>query len=71
MGVELNIVDKSGSWYSFKETRIGQGRENAKEYLKEHPEMTDEIEKMILAANGLSPDNDKAASSDGAASKSR
>ncbi len=45
---ENGIVEKSGAWYGFKGERIGQGRENAKEYLKEHPEVLREIEAKVL-----------------------
>ncbi len=44
LGVAHNIVNKSGSWYSYGDTRIGQGKENAKMYMKEHPETAAEIE---------------------------
>lgn len=47
LGVDLNIVEKSGSWYSYNSTRIGQGKENVKEYLKNNPEMLAEIETKI------------------------
>ncbi|WP_031514492.1 recombinase RecA [Desulfofalx alkaliphila] len=47
VAAEHKIVQKSGAWYSYNETRLGQGRENAKEYLKQHPEITDEIEQMV------------------------
>ncbi|MGY3724480.1 recombination protein RecA [Granulicatella balaenopterae] len=47
MASELDIIKKSGSWYSYGEDRIGQGRENAKNYLKEHPEMREEVEKRV------------------------
>ncbi len=47
LAVEIDVVNKSGAWYSYKETRIGQGRENAKIYLKEHPEECQEIEKEV------------------------
>ena len=47
LGAEIDIVEKSGSWYSYGETRLGQGRENAKQYLKENPEVMDEIEARI------------------------
>ena len=46
--VEAKIVDKAGSWYSFEGERIGQGRENVKVYLKEHPAVMDKIEGMLL-----------------------
>ncbi len=52
-GVKLDIVDKSGSWFSYKDIRLGQGRENAKLYLKEHPEVAKEIESEIRKAMGL------------------
>ena len=41
MATDANVVDKSGSWYAYNGSRIGQGRENAKTYLKEHPETFD------------------------------
>ena len=47
LGVQSNIVEKSGSWYSYEGTRIGQGRENAKDYLRKNPEMALEIENRI------------------------
>jgi len=50
---DINIIEKSGAWYSYKGERIGQGRENAKQYLKEHPEVLNEIENAILEKYGL------------------
>jgi recombination protein RecA len=47
LGVKLDIVEKSGSWFSYNNVRIGQGRENVKQYLKEHPQISNEIEKII------------------------
>jgi recombination protein RecA len=47
------VVEKSGAWYSFKDERIGQGRENAKSFLKQNPSVALEIEDKIRAANGL------------------
>ena len=44
---DLDIVNKSGAWYAYKGEKIGQGRENAKAYLKEHPEVCDEIEGQV------------------------
>ena len=49
LAADIDIVNKSGAWYSYGETRIGQGRENAKIYLKEHPEMCHEIENAVRA----------------------
>ena len=49
IGVNLDIVEKSGSWFSYNGERIGQGRENVKKYMKEHPEMMAEIEEKIRA----------------------
>ena len=49
IGVNLDIVDKSGSWFSYNGDRIGQGRENVKNYLKENPEIMKEIEEKIRA----------------------
>ncbi|WP_373085801.1 recombinase RecA [Sneathiella sp.] len=53
LGVKAEIVEKSGSWYSYDSQRIGQGREQAKIFLKENPEMAKEIEKKILANAGV------------------
>jgi recombination protein RecA len=53
LGVKGGIVEKSGSWFSFDSERIGQGRENAKLYLKEHPEMAARIEQAIRQNAGL------------------
>ncbi|MFC3442820.1 recombinase RecA [Sphingobium rhizovicinum] len=47
LGVKAGLVEKSGAWFSYDSVRIGQGRENAKTYLKEHPELADKLEKAI------------------------
>ena len=49
LGVQHDIVNKAGSWYSYGDDRIGQGKDNAREFLKEHPEMADEIERKVRA----------------------
>jgi len=49
LAVDFNIVEKAGTWYSYGDSRIGQGRENAKEFLKSHPDVAREIEGKILA----------------------
>ena len=49
LGVEAGILEKAGTWYSYGDARIGQGRENAKEYVKKHPEAAQEIEEKIRA----------------------
>ncbi|NQV46482.1 MAG: recombinase RecA [Rhodospirillaceae bacterium] len=56
LGVTAGIVEKSGSWYSYGSERIGQGRENAKTYLKEHPDVADAIEAAIRQNAGLVAD---------------
>lgn len=53
MAVEKDIVDKSGSWYSYGNDRIGQGRENAKNYLADHPEVMAEIKQKVREAYGI------------------
>jgi recombination protein RecA len=53
IGSDLGIIEKSGTWYSYGDARIGQGKENAKEFLKQHPEITAEVEKKILTHHGL------------------
>ncbi len=57
LGVEQEIVDKSGSWYSYNDERIGQGRENAKIFLKEHPDMLEEIDHKVRLAFGMGKDD--------------
>ena len=47
LGVQADIIDKSGAWYSYKDEKIGQGRENTKQFLKDNPDMLDEIEGRI------------------------
>ncbi len=63
LAVESEIVVKSGSWFSYKGQRIGQGRENAKQYLKDHPEVMHEIELKIR--NGADADGEIKSESEG------
>ena len=53
LGVKAGVVEKSGAWYSFDDQRIGQGRENAKLFLKDNPDIAFQIEDKIRAAHGL------------------
>lgn len=53
LGVKANVVEKSGSWYSYDSQRIGQGRENAKKFLTENPDIRDTIERVIRESSGL------------------
>ena len=53
LGVKAGVVEKSGSWFSYGDERVGQGRENAKQFLKDNPAMAMEIEDKIRAAHGL------------------
>ena len=53
IGADKGVIDKAGAWYSFKGERIGQGREGAKTFLKEHPDMTREIRHLILSTMGI------------------
>ena len=66
LGVKAGIVEKSGSWFSYESERIGQGRENAKTFLKEHPEVSDKIEAAIRGHAGLVMDAMMSGDSDGA-----
>ena len=50
LGVDLGIIKKSGSWFSYGETRLGQGRDAVKKLIKENPELSAEIEEKITAA---------------------
>ena len=54
-----NIVNKSGAWYAYNGNKIGQGRENAKQYLREHPDIMDEVEKKVREKYGLIPSESK------------
>ncbi len=56
IGSELDIVSKSGAWYSYEDERLGQGRENAKQFLKEHPEYVEKIDQKIRAHHNLGND---------------
>jgi recombination protein RecA len=47
LGVKAGIVEKSGAWFSYDSTRIGQGRENSKTFLKENPELAEKLERAI------------------------
>ncbi|MBE0606264.1 MAG: recombinase RecA [Deltaproteobacteria bacterium] len=58
LGVEQDVVEKSGAWYSVGGERIGQGRENARLFLKEHPEMAGDLAKRILAKRGIVADGE-------------
>jgi len=58
LAVEQEIVDKSGAWYSYQDERIGQGRENAKQFLKDHPEMMRDIEGKVRLGFGLAVANE-------------
>jgi recombination protein RecA len=53
LGVDKKIIDKSGAWYSYGKERIGQGKDNTRDYLRDHPEMAQEIEAKIRAALGV------------------
>ncbi|MCH1522623.1 MAG: recombinase RecA [Arenicellales bacterium] len=53
MGVEHKLVEKSGAWYSYNGERIGQGRDNVREFLREHPDMASEIENLVRQKMGL------------------
>jgi recombination protein RecA len=53
LGVKANVVEKSGSWYSYNSERIGQGRENARKFLKDNPAMADDLEQQIRHNAGL------------------
>jgi recombination protein RecA len=67
LGMQAGVVEKSGSWFSHDGQRIGQGRENAKQFLKENPEISDAIERAIRSNAGLVADAMMVASSEGGA----
>ncbi|PWB65436.1 MAG: recombinase RecA, partial [Betaproteobacteria bacterium] len=53
LGVQHRIIEKSGAWYAYKGEKIGQGKDNTREFLKENPEMAAEIESRIREAVGI------------------
>ena len=53
MGVENKLVTKSGAWYNYGDVRLGQGRENAKQFLRENPDLAEEVDRKLRAALGL------------------
>ncbi len=55
LGVAVDVIDKSGAWYSYQGERLGQGRENVRAHLKEHPELAGKIEASVREAYGLTP----------------
>ncbi|MEN6438745.1 MAG: recombinase RecA [Syntrophobacter sp.] len=55
LGVDANLIDKSGTWFSYNGERMGQGRENAKNFLKDHPELISDIESKIRKIHDLNP----------------
>ena len=56
IGVTVDVINKSGSWYAYKDQKIGQGKENAKVFLKENPEISREIKDRILEIKELNPE---------------
>jgi recombination protein RecA len=57
LGVDAKIVEKSGAWYSYNGEKIGQGKDNAREYLRENPDIAEEIENKVRAALGVALTN--------------
>ena len=60
VGVEQSIIRKSGAWYTYEGDQLGQGKENSRTFLKEHPDVAAEIEKRILEKLGVGVSNDAA-----------
>ena len=59
LAIEDNIVNKSGAWFSYRDVRMGQGRENARQFLVDNREACDEIREAILAKRAPAPETDK------------
>ena len=53
MGVETGIIRKSGSWFTYGDDQLGQGKENVRQFLSDNPELADEIEQKILVSLGI------------------
>jgi len=60
-GVKMDIVDKAGAWFSYNDAKVGQGKENSKQFLRDNPEIADEIEGKILATMGIETPEKKTA----------
>jgi len=58
LGIALNVIQKSGAWFSYGDVRLGQGRENTRQFLKENADLTAEIEQAVRAKKGLVPVGD-------------
>jgi len=65
LGSELEIVQKSGAWYSYGELRLGQGKENSRQFLLDNPDVTDEIDEKLRRAMGLIPGEEGAEEEEG------
>ncbi|MFZ5639358.1 MAG: recombinase RecA [Bacillota bacterium] len=71
IGSDMDIIEKSGAWYSYNGERLGQGRENAKDYLREHKDIAREIENKIRQALNVGEVNNTAATADNANEEAR
>jgi recombination protein RecA len=58
-GVKMDIVDKAGAWFSYNDSKIGQGKENSKQFLLDNPEIAQEIEKKILISMGITDEDEQ------------
>ena len=58
LGIEADVVSKSGAWINYGSMRLGQGRENAKKLLQDNPELAEEIKQKILEAKGFTPEEE-------------
>ena len=67
LGVEQGIVRKSGAWYTYEGDQLGQGKENARNFLRDNPDMANEIEKRIKEKLGIGPRLDADATASGSA----
>ena len=64
LAANVGIVQKSGAWFAYNENKIGQGRENAKQFLTEHPDMLAEIDEKVRAHYGIGEENEEAEAED-------
>ena len=71
LGVNHGLVDKAGAWYSYQGDRIGQGKENSRQFLLDHPEIASDIEKRLRAALLPSAEDKKKAAEEAAKEASR
>jgi recombination protein RecA len=69
VGVDIGLVRKAGAWYTYEGDQLGQGKEKARQFLKDNPDLAEELEKRIMEAKGIGPAAQEAAAAAAAAAE--